>query len=293
MSARLERILQNLATLHAPTLLMRGWPHMAEPTLRLSGLARALAAYNLLVIVGDPATPSIDESITKIQAWVNGYATLYQLLARSLFPSFTELSADYADGELPVVMVIKGTATPVIEVMAGYVAPYIVKRQFQQTIYEAEVTGIMDAVLDELEAGDLPREAFRQLRSDGAAVIKRMMVNAPLRQLALTNFDRPMFTDTGRLSLPPNLMPPDSLPEQNRPAAPRNVADVRELHQGGGGMPPGLDTSTTMTPPTLPEDSDTVLRPDIEDTASRRVFDTGPLGRTGRRPPVPDLPEKK
>ena len=290
MSARLERILQNLATHQAPILLVRGWPEMNDPARRLPNLARALAAYNLLVIVGDPTVQSIDESITRVQAWVNGYATFYQLMARSLFPSFTDMSAEYADGELPVVMVIKGTATPVIEVMAGFVAPYVVKRQFQQTIYEAEVTGIMDTVLDELEAGDLPRGAFRQLRTDGAALIKKMLVNAPLRQLLLTNFDRPMFTDTGRLSLSPDMMPPDSLPEQNR-----KPQDVRELHQGGGGLPPSMDTSRTasaLVPPTLPEE-DTALRPDIEDTASRRTFDTGPLGRTGRRPPVPDLPERK
>ncbi|MCZ2096157.1 MAG: hypothetical protein LC121_07810 [Anaerolineae bacterium] len=59
---------------------------------------------------------------------------------------------------------------------------------------EVEVVGMMDMILEELEATDLPRDDYRRLRDDGAAML-RQLLDAPVRQLPLTPPARPIFED--------------------------------------------------------------------------------------------------
>jgi hypothetical protein len=203
---RLEQILTKLAMRHAPELLRQLPPGKSE---RLPVLARQLASYNLLVLMGQVSQPVISpDTIMRVQMWADGYIRLYSLLAHHLFPSFSHISAQYADDKLPVVIVIKGAATPIMHVLAGFAAPYIAQRQSQPTVSEVELLGLMDTMLDELEATDLPREEYKTLRTDGAAMLKDML-RAPVRQLALTPFDRSLFSDIPQ----PSPQPPSTLPE--------------------------------------------------------------------------------
>jgi hypothetical protein len=95
-----------------------------------------------------------------------------------------------------------------MHVLAGFAAPYIAQRQSLPTVSEVELLGLMDTILDELEATDLPREEYKMLRTDGAGILKDML-RSPVRQLALTTFDRPLFSDIPQ----PAPQPPSTLPE--------------------------------------------------------------------------------
>ena len=77
------------------------------------------------------------------------------------------VSAFYVDQQQPLIVALYGEATPVIMAMAGFVAPYVVARQGTRPL-EVEVFGMMDMILEELEATDLPRDEYRRLRDSGA-----------------------------------------------------------------------------------------------------------------------------
>jgi len=261
---RLEQILTRLAQRHAPELLR-------EPSREPAWLARRLASYNLLVLMGEVPYPvSSPDTIMRVQTWADGYVRLYSLLTHHLFPSFTHIGAQYADDKLPVIIVIKGAATPVIHALAGFVSPYIAHRQAQPTISEVELLGLMDTILDELEAGDLPRAAYKSLRTEGAAMLKDML-RAPVRQLLLTEFDRQMFSDI-------------PLPQPTTPAAPPHT------------LPEGIPPQTQIPPaaqeaarPPMEQDDSSIDEPLFE-TSIPIFFARKPRKSKRPRPPVPGLP---
>jgi|FLYN01.1.fsa_nt_gi hypothetical protein len=269
---RLEQILTKLAMRHAPELL-RQLP--AGKTERIPALARRLASYNLLVLMGQVSQPvTSPDTIMRVQTWADGYIRLYSLLAHDLFPSFTHISAQYADDKLPVVIVIKGAATPIVHVLAGFVSPFIAQRQGQATVSEVELLGLMDTILEELEASDLPREEYKHLRADGMAILKDML-RAPVRQLPLTPFDRPLFSDIPVITpqQPEPLPPPITLPEAH---------DLPRREDVGASLRP------VPTPPTEPgeEEEDELLF----DTSIPIFFTRKPRETKKPRPPVPNLP---
>ncbi len=249
MTTRLERILTRLARQHAPHLLLP--PSAESDAKRLAVLARKLANANVLVMMGYLPAPLLPSRVTHVQRWVDLYGQLYDLLARNLFPSFTEVAAQYADDKLPAIVVIQGAATPVIGVMAGFVTPYIATRQSHPMTSEAELLGLMGILLDELEAGDLPRARYEALRAEGVSVVRDLLA-CPVRQIGVTLFDRPIF---GKAS--PLTAPPDKLPEQAR-------------------RQPKTAKRKTAAPP--PPVSIPVLSPRSRPTLKRRL-------------PVPDLPD--
>jgi hypothetical protein len=265
---RLEQILTKLAMRHAPELLRELPPGKAE---RIPILARKLASVNLLVLMGQVAQPvTAPDTIMRVQTWADGYIRLYSLLSHHLFPSFTHISAQYADDKLPVVIVIKGAATPVVHVLAGFVAPYIAQRQGQTTVSDVELLGLMDTLLDELEASDLAREEYKGLRTDGVAVLKDLL-RAPVQQLALTPFDRPLFSDIPQ----PSPQPPPSLPETSN-------------------LPPAMPTenvrvSGKATPPSSTEEDVNEL---LFDSSIPIFFARKPRSAKKPRPPVPGLPDE-
>jgi len=286
VTSRLERILVSLARRHAPQLLE---PEKIDaPT-----LARRLADYNILILVGDPGKSSIQAALPDIQTWVDGYTGLYDLLTRNLFSMFTNISASYADGELPAIILINGTATPVMQQLAGYVAPYIAKRQGRRDVTDVELTGLMDIILDELEANDLPREEYRQLRAAGVQALREML-NAPVRQLPLLPFDHHIFGDLSQEpEVTPSVSPPASPPEVIAPLpepgvqSPLSSAPVEQRT-----APPKPDT-LPQTPPPTPE-APPIDEPPLDPfDSSIPVFFELPKRGTKRRPPVPDLPEDK
>jgi hypothetical protein len=140
---------------------------------------------------------------------VNGYVHLYDLLSGRLFPSFTQWSVEHADDGWPAVVVMYGAATPVVGVLAGFVAPYVAARQSEPAVSEIELLGLMNILLEELEAGDLPGEEYRRLCVEGAVLLRRLLT-APVRHHPLTTFDRPVLGDIVPHSAP---APPSTLPE--------------------------------------------------------------------------------
>jgi hypothetical protein len=196
-------------------------------------------------------TPPADEVETAINRWVESYVNLYDLLTRRLFPSFTKIKAFYADAEQPPIVVVQGAATPVLVVLARYVTPYVAARQ-SDTPSDLELFGLTDLLLEALEAGDLPRDEYRNLRDDSAAQLRRILAQ-PVRQRALMP-PHPQLAATFA-----TIVPEGFIPDPVEPATPQ--------------------------PPSLPETpSESPFGPSIP-----VFFDRRSRGR--RSPPVPKLPK--
>jgi len=276
-NARLERVLMRLARRYAQPLVTPGWEAPGDYPGRLPDLATALAGYDLFVTACTPPTGT--DTSAAVTPWVESYVRLYDVLTRAVFPSYRQIDAYYGDYEEPPIVVIKGEATPVIMMLAGFIAPYIAARQGLASVTDFELVGLMELVLDELEAGDLPREALRQLRDEAAQQV-RQLLNSPVRQLRLTapkpalarSFD---IADTGEIAAAPPLQP-----------APTSAPEVPELGLPAATPPPPdmlPELDALGAPPTIPEES----RP--FGASIPIFFESKPRGR--RPPPVPDLPE--
>jgi hypothetical protein len=290
MDQRDENVLVTLTERYAPSLLPM-WDKRGTFDDRLPRLARGLASYNILVLRADEpySLQNIHQNMgALIQEWANHYAEFYRRLCQDLFPSFNQVSIHGTDNRWPVIVYLQGTATPVIQRMAGFIAPYIVERQFSPTISEVELVGLMDLVLDELEAGNLAREAYKQLRNDCVEILKQML-ETPVQQLAVTEFDREIFSDSRRF-VPVQIEPPSSIPETPPSKLPPHIPPVRQA-----------DTEQLMPTdimPTAPKqlDDPTTTSDQPKDNAGFSLANTfAGLRRdkdSGRkpRPPIPPLP---
>jgi hypothetical protein len=266
MPARLERILEKLAQQRAPHLIPPGWKMGGSSVERIRTLARKLAAYDVLVMVVDVPQELDSVSDAHLQEWVRGYARFYQLLVQGLFPSLQKLSAYYADKGNPPAIVLDGESTPVMEMFAGYIIPYVAAHQSQKKdVSELELRGLMDFVLNELEARNLPPSIYEQMRQNGVELIKKLL-QSPIRQISLTAFDKPIF----EVSAPPPIIskpPPGKLPGTGEVKLPEAGELTYELER-------------------LPDD-------DQPQTPTEQMFiNKIPLrvrGNTGRLPPLPPL----
>jgi hypothetical protein len=193
MTTRIENVLTRLAQRHAPALLRQA----GDGAARLRALANGLSKEGVLVLMGEAA----QQQNQHINAWIALYGDLYYLLAQALFPSFTKVDAVYADDQLPPMVVITGECVPVIRVMAGYIAPYVALRH-GTVPSEAELRGVMTYILEDLEAGDMARPAYEALAQKGMQSL-RQLCQQPVRQIALTDFARPVFGD----QTPPTTIP--------------------------------------------------------------------------------------
>jgi len=293
MDQRDENILVALTQQYAQPLLPM-WDRRGTFDERLPRLARGLASYNILVLMADQpySLQSIQQNVgSLIQEWANHYVSLYRRICQDLFPSFNQVSVHPTDHRWPVIIYLQGTATPVIQRMAGFVAPYIVERQFSPTISEIELMGLMDLILDELEAGNLAREVYKQLRNDCIEILKQLLAT-PVHQLALTEFDRAIFTDSQRL-VPVRVEPPPSIPETPPTILPPITAPppVRQA-----------DTEQLMPTdimPTLPKPDDSKSMPAVKPQGNSQFSFSNTLSSLRRekdsgrkaRPPVPPLPK--
>lgn len=258
MNERLERALIAVARRSAPPLVPSSWRQPGDYPRPLSELAGALAANNVLVLIGDLAPELAHQAAVHFKDWADAYVQLYTQLCETLFPSFTQVNAYYADQEWPPVVVIYGAATPVIVVLAEYVAPYVVARQ-RQTPSDVEIRGLIDTILDELEADDLPRDEYRRLRDECVGILKQLLATQ-VRQLPLTP-SAISITGEETVAMPP---PPDTLPPEPPPVA--------------------------QPPDTLPEDVPSEPVAKFQTGEVPIFFDVERRSNT-RRPPVPDLPE--
>lgn len=190
---RFEQILYKLAQQHARHLTPPGWNQTGDPVERLQTLARKLASYNVLVVVGEVPDDVGQLRELHINDWTQGYGQFYHLLAGVLFPSFNNVNAYYADDDDPPAIIMNGDSTPVMVVLAGYVAPYMAARQpHHQTVSDNELMRLMDFLITELEGNDLPANAHEHLRMTGVQVL-RQMLRSSIRHMSLTAFDGPIL----------------------------------------------------------------------------------------------------
>jgi hypothetical protein len=209
------------------------------------------------VLIGDLPPELAHQAAVHFKDWADSYVLLYTQLCEILFPSFTQVNAYYADQEWPPVVVVYGAATPVIVALGEYVAPYVVARQ-RQTPSDVEMRGLMDTILDELEADDLPRDQYRQLRDEGVALL-RQLIATQVYQFPLT--PSAISIEGGATVATPS--PPTTLPPEPVP-------------------------SVALPPDTLPEDVPSAAK---FQTGEVPIFFDVDRRSTKRRPPVPDLPE--
>ncbi len=210
MSARLENILVELARQHASYLLV----NLPADETRLVLLADGLARNGVLVMLGE-----VDQQYqTTIQLWMNLYSNFYHLLASSLFSMHVAHRMGRMDQQFPPVIVLHGDSAPVIEIMGGYVVPFVDYRQRERGPNPLELRGVMMLILEALEATDLPANAQVWLRDQGVNLLTQM-VRLPVRQHTLTSFAPPLFQQLQqqaraiRQQAPKPAPPPESLPE--------------------------------------------------------------------------------
>ncbi len=290
MSARLERILFKLASQHAPQLVQPGWDRSTQP---YRALARHLADHKRLVVMAHISQEHLPEKEQHVQRWVNTYARFYGLLTTNLFPTLTRFQARYADDALPPIIVLDADAVDVLAVMAGFVVPYVAARQQQSEVQDGEIRVLMDVILEEhLMCDDLSRPEYNQLVKDSIVIIRRML-SQPLRHIALTDFDQPLF------GIQPQR--PSTLPTQNRSVPPAQTETRHEAEpepapttqQGNPDARP--DASAGAPPQQQPPKLEHIDEPETHTPTERLFVRSIPIhsGALRRRPPVPDLPFDK
>ncbi|QPC83577.1 hypothetical protein G4Y79_04115 [Phototrophicus methaneseepsis] len=229
MTTRIENILSRLAQRHDSTLLN----HPAEGVERLHMLANGLVRQGILVLMGEITQAQAAQQSQIINTWVALYGDLYYALTQALFPSFTHIDAVYADDQLPPVVVITGECVPVIRAIAGYAVPYAAQRQGTKPS-EAELRGIMTYMLDDLEAGDMPRAAYEALAQYGIQSL-RQLCQQPVRHIALTDFVRPIF---GEQTPRPSTIPDQPQAEQETDGLFTSEIPIFFRRQQNGPNPP-------------------------------------------------------
>lgn len=255
VNARLVKILSRLAIERAQELGLQGRnaAHLIavsnpQSEAEVKKLARTLAEENILVLVAFVPPALAAAAVVNIQTWINAYAGFYSLFANALFPGLNKqgLAAHYADGQQPPVIVVRGGATPVIEVIAGFVVPFIVRGQMKVNPPEFEYRALVEVICEELDCNGLSMVEYQNLRRTALGLLQEL-VRLPMRQVALTQFDRELFADA-----PPPLDPPRQLPGNTPPNGlppfPPQTASYGGNHEGGQrngyGMPSGGNSTT-------------------------------------------------
>lgn len=293
MDKRVEEILITLARQYAPQVLQM-WDRSGDYTQRLPRLARALANYNVLVIMGEfpYSLQSVNRDVSGlITDWVDTFGEFYKLLANRLFPSYIKVRAHYVDDKWPVVIYIKGDAAPIIQIMAGYLIPFIELRQINPIVSEAEIVGLMDLILDELD-GSILQDEYRPVRAQGVGVIRKML-GAQIRQVSLTEFDRLIFTDSQRITpvREPVSPQPGKLPEEDLDGT---RPDYRTFPVEQLAFNP-TDTDHLSPTDVIPTQSETESQRESLFESPLPVFfirKEGGDDNKKRRPPVPPLPKR-
>ncbi|MFN8375329.1 MAG: hypothetical protein U0694_20930 [Anaerolineae bacterium] len=298
MDARLERIILSLVKQYTPQLLGTSVSLGSTPEERTERMCRRLANDGVLLLVCEVVGMAGSPALVQTQNWVSGVARVYSLLARRLFPSYARLDMQYIDSDMPAVVIAIGECNILMQKMAGFVLPYLAARQMQ-VVSEAELRGLIDILLEELEAGDLPRAEYQALRAELVTLLQRL-ISSPVRLLVLRTFDRPIFF--GAQDTPPNGMEPivnaqgkalaDLPPAPQPPAAPAApAAEVKRATNTVAAVQPDrprvLPETGSLTPPKTKTQETGIVLPRNPLTPGRG--DTGKL----RRPPVPPLPNDK
>lgn len=211
MKYQLKDILEKLAREYAPRLL-------EEPAMPAHRLARRLADHSILVITGYPHLHYIRAQEQVVQQAVALYTALYELLVEVLFtPSQAGIKAYYYryDDDTKLALYFQAAAAPVIKALAGFVSPYVARRQSDGATSDAEILALINRILDKLGGDDLEPDKAQKARTEGTRIIKQMLA-MPLRQFPLIQFDEAFLSEISKPQPPP---PPD-LPQSSRKTKP-------------------------------------------------------------------------
>lgn len=257
MTKRLNNTLTSLADQYASDLLIHAPPGGKQ---RIPYLADGLVRAGVLVMTAD--IPSNNYQLL-LRRWVNGYGQLYNVMATNLFTTVTGINLGTVDNMIPPVVVLKGEAVPVIDVLAGYVVPYVTFRQRTTTLSEAEIRGLVTFMLEELEADDITMQVLNTISRTSGRVIKEL-VTLPIRQYSLTSMKRQLFQNTDMLPKPPTKTPhpvPDAT--EKRPQKPLNLPETANA------KPKSLKEEATQPMPIWFEDEeDSGFQPPVPPVSS-------------------------
>lgn len=294
MEPRLRKTLIAVAHRYAPAQVsaMESASNDASPE-DAQAWAGALATEGVLLLMGDLPPALYEQSGVLFKAWADHYLALYGRLCAALFPSFTTINAFYADDDFPPIIGLAGEAAPVIAVLAGYVAPYAAAKAdsrlpLRTQVSDVELRGLMDMILDELEAGDLPSGTQRALRMEGATILRALLAE-PVQPILLTP-PAPALRDTGLVMRDQAPAPPANLPESGRAIT----------NQPPPSMPETIPSAAAPPPPTsMPETGALMTINSPLETGTPIFFQAARRGKPATsnaeprgtaRLPVPDLP---
>ena len=180
---------------------------------RVEQLALRLVKEGMIILVGDLHPSYRGQRDALVQKWVNTYAELYYLLNIGLFDITDEPTAYVADHKYPLIVVFEARTLVIVRVLTGLIIPYIALRQADGKASRAELRGMIEMMLEELEASDLSYEKYAHIRNRGIALLDALL-KSEVRQVSLTNFSRQFLIDTGTTQTMVKDSPrPDSLPE--------------------------------------------------------------------------------
>ena len=278
MTARVERILDKLARRQAPHLVPHGWDRLPGSSIqKVQRIARKLADYDVVVIMGLLSDDHMPMKDLHIQDWVRSFHQFYNLLAKELFPSYSGFKAYFADMRMPPAVVLEGEAVPVMNVLAGYVTPYVGIRQNRGDATLLEIQALMDEILGELAADDLSYEDYVTLRQGGVNLI-RQMLRSTVQHISLTLLDKPILDQVEpiRLQGPATSPRPGTMPEENTlKPTPNTDAGDEQLKQE-------LEL--------LPEDDQPT--PATNEMFLYNIVTRNKDGRKPARPPLPEIPRQ-
>ena len=277
MTARVERILDKLTRRQAPHLVPNRWDQLPGSSIqKVQKIARRLADYDVVVIVGQLPDDLMPMKDLHIQDWVRSHHQFYNLLAKQLFPSYSGFKAYFADMRMPPVVVLEGEAVPVMNILAGYVTPYVSIRQAQGNATMLEIQALMDEILTELAADDLNYEDYVTLRQGGVNLI-RQMLRATVQHISLTLLDKPILDQVEPICLQEPAAPPRpaTMPEEERLKTPNTDAGDQQLQQE-------LEL--------LPEDDQPT--PATNEMFLYNIVTRNKDGRKPARPPLPEIPRQ-
>lgn len=286
-SARLEHALIAVARRYAPAFVPPGWAGAGDTLYSLPDLARRLAAEGALVIAAEVRADVMNAAVAQrdwanvYKDWADAYTNLYAHLSAALFPSFRNVSAFYVDQAQPPIAVIQGECTPLVAVLGGYIAPYASSRAGARPS-DIELRGILDMLLDDLEATDLNREDYSRLRDDAMILVRRLL-DLPVQHIAIVPPSHAILGTVEASAANDIHDMPTSMPETAPPSMPEFPPTLPESMPEVPSPPPTLPETPSAKPAAVdaPFPADAV--PIFFRPSKRDANDMPP-------PPVPPLP---
>lgn len=220
---RLDNTLTSLANQYVPDALMKAPRDLDK---RVPYLADSLVRVGILVMNAD--IPSNNYQFL-LRRWIYGYRNIYDVLASNLFTTLRRIDLGTVDNMTPPVVVLKGQAIPIINVLAGYVVPYVTFRQQTSILNEPEIRGIIAIMLEELD-DEITTQVSKVILQTCTQVIIEL-VTLPITQYSLTTMNKPLFQNK-QGPPPPPIKQPRPAPDRNQPpnSLPEDPASANGTH---------------------------------------------------------------